>query len=105
MILRTADEMRAIVRANPFAEPGALPNRLGVTFLGRVPAAAAVKALEPLCGEAERCQHLGRELYLHLPAGFGQTKLTNAAIEKALSVRATQRNWNTVMRLAEMANG
>ncbi|HJT05309.1 MAG TPA: hypothetical protein VJ747_00175 [Stellaceae bacterium] len=34
-----------------------------------------------------------------MPEGYGRSKLSNAAIEKALGLRATTRNWNTVNRL------
>ena len=47
----------------------------------------------------------GREVYLHCPSGYGETKLSNAVFEKALAVKATTRNWNTVNKLLEMANG
>jgi uncharacterized protein (DUF1697 family) len=34
--------------------------------------------------------------------GYGKTRLSNAAIEKKLSVAATTRNWKTVNTLLEM---
>jgi uncharacterized protein (DUF1697 family) len=47
----------------------------------------------------ERVEAKGRELYLVYPAGIGTSKLTNSVIERALGVRGTARNWNTVMKL------
>jgi uncharacterized protein (DUF1697 family) len=46
---------------------------------------------------------MGREIYLSCPNGYGNTKLSNAAIEKKLSVVATTRNWKTVNTLLAMA--
>jgi predicted ATPase len=49
--------------------------------------------------------HIGRqEIYLYCPGGYGKTKLSNTAFEKAPSVRATTRNWKTVNALFEMAS-
>ena len=44
-----------------------------------------------------------RELYLHCPINYGETKLSNGAIEKVLGVGATTRNWKTVTTLHQMA--
>ena len=40
--------------------------------------------------------------YLHAPAGIGQSKLAQR-YEKLLGVAATARNWNTVLKVIEMA--
>ncbi len=44
----------------------------------------------------------GRELYITYPGGIGRSKLTNALIERVLGMRATGRNWNTVVKLVSM---
>ena len=44
-----------------------------------------------------------KEVYLYCPNGYGRTKLSNNALEKTLSVKATTRNWNTVNKLYEIA--
>ena len=41
-------------------------------------------------------------LYLHLPNGYGRSKLSNESFEKKLGVAATTRNWRTVTALAEL---
>jgi uncharacterized protein (DUF1697 family) len=45
----------------------------------------------------------GRTVFLYCPHGYGTSKLTNAAVEKAAGTKATTRNWRTLERLAEMA--
>jgi len=45
----------------------------------------------------------GREIYLHLPNGAGRSKLTIDYFERVLGVRATQRNWNTLLKLLALA--
>jgi uncharacterized protein (DUF1697 family) len=47
----------------------------------------------------------GREVYLHLPNGAGRTKLTLDYLERRLGVAGTQRNWNTLLKLIELAGG
>jgi uncharacterized protein (DUF1697 family) len=44
----------------------------------------------------------GKQLYIFYPAGIGQSKLTNALIERKLGTRGTARNWNTVLKLAAL---
>ena len=51
----------------------------------------------------ERVIVFGREIYLYCPHGYGDTKLSNANIERKLSVGATTRNWKTVNTLLAMA--
>jgi uncharacterized protein (DUF1697 family) len=51
------------------------------------------------------CRVVGSEVYLHIPGGYGNTKLHNAFVEKKLSTVATTRNWRSVLALAEMAGG
>jgi uncharacterized protein (DUF1697 family) len=36
------------------------------------------------------------------PEGIGRSKLTIQKIEKTLGTRGTARNWNTVLKLAEL---
>jgi uncharacterized protein (DUF1697 family) len=48
---------------------------------------------------------VGNVAYLYCPNGYGNTKINNAYFEKALSTRATTRNWRTVLALERMARG
>jgi len=42
-------------------------------------------------------------LYLYLPYGYGNTKLTNTFFEKKLNQLATTRNWKTMKELLKIA--
>jgi uncharacterized protein (DUF1697 family) len=104
VIVRSATDMARIVADNPFLkEKGIDTTKLHVTFLENAPARNAVKALEALPSGADRFVQAGEEIYVHCPNGYGNTKLSNTAFEKALGLRATTRNWNTVNKLREMA--
>ena len=41
----------------------------------------------------------GREIYLHVPDGFGRSKLTIDYFERRLGVEGTARNWRTLLKL------
>jgi uncharacterized protein (DUF1697 family) len=105
VIVRTGAEMGRVIAANPFLqERGIDLARLHVTFLPAEPAKAGLERLDTLKAGTDRFRCVGRDIYLHCPNGYGKSKLSNNAIEKALSLRATTRNWNTVNKLYEMCS-
>jgi uncharacterized protein (DUF1697 family) len=105
VMVRTAAELAAVVRGSPLGGEPENASRFFVAFLSALPSAQAMKALDGASFEPDALWVQGREAYLWCPAGAGQTKLTNAALEKRLGVTATARNWNTVTKLASMTNG
>ena len=106
VLLRSAKELADIVEHNPLANlQGVDPSWLHVTFLTDTAPASAGELLAPLAGPGERFHVMGREVYLYCPGGYGNTKLSNGAIEKKLGLFATTRNWKTVGMLAKMTSG
>jgi len=103
LLLRTARELQAVARGNPFLKAGADPEALYVVFLEDQPPPAKVAALDPSRSVPDEFRVRGREIYLHCPSGFGRTKLSNAYFETKLGAISTVRNWRTVLKLAEMA--
>ena len=106
VIVRTATELATVLGGNPFLnQKGIDLAKLHVTFLAQAPTKAAQKALDALAATAggDRLRLAGKEIYLHCPDGYGRTRLSNTALEKALGVRATTRNWNTVNKLYQMS--
>jgi uncharacterized protein (DUF1697 family) len=104
VLVRTAEEIARVAQGNPFLkEKGIDINRLGVTFLCDRPSPAALQSLTIPNAGRDRFVCVGSEIYLHCPGGFGKTKLSNNTFERLLSLRATTRNWNTVVTLAEMS--
>jgi uncharacterized protein (DUF1697 family) len=51
----------------------------------------------------ERVAVDGRQAYLWYPGGIGTSKVTPNVVEKQLGTIATGRNWNTVQKLAALA--
>ena len=104
VLLRTTGELATVIKRNPFLKDEDVDqSKLHVTFLSDDPPKTATALLQPLAADSERFQVIGREIYLYCPEGYGRTRLSNAAIEKKLSVGATTRNWKTTNALLAMA--
>ncbi|HEX8029848.1 MAG TPA: DUF1697 domain-containing protein [Vicinamibacterales bacterium] len=103
--VRSSAEWRAIIDANPFpAEAKSDPGHLLMMCLRDAPSAAAVKALQAAIKGREMVRAKGKSAYFVYPDGVGRSKLTIQVIEKALGTRGTARNWNTVLKLGELAS-
>ncbi len=106
MILRSADELGETIRNNPFLQAG----RAGEPPPCSLPGGASRRPppsrrsipivrlrMPSWCG--------GSEIYLQCPNGVGNTKLTNAWFDSRLATISTGRNWRTVLKLFELAQG
>jgi len=102
-VLRTPDELRAALAANPFtAKDG---TRVLVTFLSDTPNPDDVARLEADRFLPDQFQISGSELYGYYPNGAGRSKMTLGYFEKRLNVVGTARNLNTVAKLIELSGG
>ena len=104
VVIRTRDELAAVVKRNPLGKVATDPKRYQVSFLDGKPDPERVKELESLATESEAFAANGRELYAWHPDGVARSKLWNKLAGKALGVTATARNWTTVRTLLEMAD-
>ena len=94
VIVRTALEMVAVLRANPF--PKAEPKYTYAIFLDDRPPS---DALDHAVGQSVEKMVLGdREIFVHYSNGMGRSKLRIPAARMG-----TARNMNTVAKLAEIA--
>jgi uncharacterized protein (DUF1697 family) len=104
VILRTRAEMEAVITRSPFAERKDIPpSKLLVTFFERQPDSKGVAQVNAMKLPPEEFQVLGRELYVYFPDGVGRSKFPAVRIGKMLKAAGTARNWNTVLKLLEMA--
>ena len=104
VVVRTASELKDVIARNPFsARSGIDPGKLLVTFLTRDPGAERRKQILQIKTDPEELHLSGREFYMYFPNGMGRPKVSWVAIEKALQVSGTGRNWNTVTKLLEIA--
>ena len=102
VILRTPDEMRDVIARNPF--PGVEGAKLHVWFLRDDPGEAARAKVRALDTPPEKLHVAGRELYIYFPNGMARPQLKLTAVDRALAVATTARNWNTVTKLLEIAD-
>ncbi len=104
VILRTPDEMKKLIAANPLLKDKTVQReRLHVTFLSTPPDGKTISALDMKKEPNEKFIIKGREIYLYCPNGYGVSKLNNNTFEKKLNTTATTRNWNTTTKLLELS--
>lgn len=103
VLLRDAQALARLLERNPFLRPGADSAALHVVFLADAPSARARAALDPRRSPPDEFVVDGSEVFLRCPNGMARTKLTNAWFDAQLATTSTVRNWQTVLRLAEMA--
>jgi uncharacterized protein (DUF1697 family) len=105
VIVRSRDELAAVIERNPLREVADDPKRHTVYFLSGEPDAAAVRALEAEDVAPEAVAAAGREIYTWHPDGIQRSPLVKLVAKAPLGVTSTARNWNTVTKLLELADG
>jgi len=98
VVLRTMDELRAVVDADPFAGKVDKPTRYFVVFLDAEP------KLDHLEGEdftPDAFVARGTEIYAWCPDGMQDSRLMKALGKPGLAGTATVRNWATVNKLLD----
>ena len=94
VLVRTARELAAVLKANPF--PQAAPNRTVAIFLDKPPPATALAEISGRAGEEVRLGN--REIYVHYGDGMAKSKLRIPA-----AADGTARNMNTIAKLTGLA--
>jgi uncharacterized protein (DUF1697 family) len=102
VVLRTAEEIEAVIAHNPFLAAGCAEDELHVYFLADRPEPPRVHQLDPDRSPPDRFDVQGREVYLRLPNGMARTRFTNAYFDSKLATLSTGRNWRTVTKLLEL---
>ena len=99
----TAAEWEAVIANDPFPHK-AEGKHVHAALLAKSPASADIKALLSLAVGREDLQVVKDVAYIHTPNGFGTSKFA-AKFDKGIGVVNTARNWNTVLKMHELANG
>ena len=96
-------EWREIIDHNPFADAARdFPSRLAVIPLKALPTPGGAEALTAGARDGELVGTYRRCAYAYYPIGMGLSRLTPKMFERGLGSPGTARNWNTVVKLAEM---
>jgi uncharacterized protein (DUF1697 family) len=100
VMLRTAAELARVVDGNPFVARNIPTSDLHVAFLSATPPAAKLAALDQATFLPDEFEFGTRVVYVRLPNGVMASRLPDW--DKVLGVRATQRNWNTTIKLRDL---
>ncbi len=103
VVVRSHDELAAVVEGNPFADVATDPARLLVAFLDAPVPAGRLRDIDAEALAPERFHVAGKEIYLWMPGGIQHSQLPKALSDSRLGVATTARNWNTVTKLLELS--
>jgi uncharacterized protein (DUF1697 family) len=105
VVVRSLVDLEQAVERNPF--PDAAGTQCHVVFFAETPADDLLGNVDLASFAPEACELIGRDLYLYLPNGMGQTKLAIALERSGRKSQSptigTARNWNTVLKMLELA--
>jgi len=104
VLVRSGEELVAVVRRNPLSRVATNPSRHLVTFLSADLPQGFAEKLKSVA-QKEPFAVIGREVYSWHPDGVGRSPLWERLAAKSLGVDATSRNWTTVTTLLAMAEG
>ena len=99
VMVRTAEELAAVVDANPWAAESFDPKLLHVAFLSGPPDPERLAAVDQEALLPDRMEVGDRVLYLRYASGSQSSPLAKLR----LGVEATARNWTTVTALLNLA--
>lgn len=101
-MVRTTEQWAGLVAANPFAqEAAAHPAKVLAMVMKDGIKVGAVEACRALAADGERVEAVGGVLYFWFPNGQGESGIFKKATPRMLGM-GTGRNWNTVLKLADM---
>ncbi len=104
-MVRSPGDLRAIIEGNPFAEEALdHPSHVMVSFMKSPLPQGDEEVLRNAISGPERFVARGRELYLDIPISMADSLLDRDWKKSKRNPVRTARNWNTVLKLAAMAD-
>jgi uncharacterized protein (DUF1697 family) len=98
----TLEEWQELIAHNPFAAAAIkAPKAVHAALLESAPKTEDVERIRACGVKGEDIKVIGNVAYLHTPNGFGTCKMAEK-FDKWIGVTNTARNWNTVLKLAEL---
>lgn len=102
-MVRTPDQWTKLIAANPFPREAAdHPAKVVAMVMKDGIKDGGLDAVQALARNGERVEAVGGVLYFWFPHGQGESEIFKKATPRMLGM-GTGRNWNTVLKLAEMA--
>ena len=103
-IVRTPAQWAALIAANPFPEQARIaPARLLAMVMKDGVKPGGLEAVSAFAVGEERVEAVGDTLFFWHPDGTGGSRMAEKAQPRLIGL-GTGRNWNTVLRLAEMVS-
>lgn len=103
VVVRTQDEWEAYAKKSGFPEIEATRAKMLLLGVAKQPVAkGAAEALNAIAKDGERVKAIKDALWIDYGESLGRSKLTPAALDKNVGSPVTGRNWNTVLKLAEL---
>jgi uncharacterized protein (DUF1697 family) len=105
VVVRTVAQWNSLIKRCPFPdEADTAPKFLHLLACRQPPKADAVEALRERARHGERIAAWGNhDIAIHFTNGVADSKLTPTLIDRLVGSPATGRNWNTLLKLQEMA--
>jgi uncharacterized protein (DUF1697 family) len=98
----TLAEWEEVIARNPFAKAAQdAPTTVHAALLEGAPKTEDIERVRACAVKGEEIEVVDGVAYLHTPHGFGTSKMA-AKFDQWIGVTNTARNWNTVLKLAEM---
>ncbi len=105
VLVKTVESIKNAVKINPFLkEENVVIERLYLTFLAEKPSAERLEHIKTIDTEKDSYKIIDKDVFIYLSGKFSDSKLTNNFFETKLKVKATTRNWKTVLKLIEIAS-
>lgn len=102
-MVRTPEQWARLIAANPFPkEARAHPAKVVAMVMKDDIKPGALEAVTALARDGERVEAVGGDLFFWFPNGQGESQIFRKATPRMLGM-GTGRNWNTVLKLGEMA--
>jgi uncharacterized protein (DUF1697 family) len=98
----TLEEWDELIAGNPFGKAaGSAPTTVHAALLEKAPKAEDIERVRECAVKGEEIEVIEGVAYLHTPHGFGRSKMAEK-FDKWIGVTNTARNWNSVLKLAEL---
>ena len=98
----TLAEWDDLIARNPFAKAATnAPTTVHAALLASAPRPEDIARVRACAVKGEGIEVIENIAYLHTPHGFGRCKMAEK-FDKWIGVTNTARNWNTVLKLAEL---
>lgn len=103
IMLRTPEQLEEAIANHPFTkEQLDDPKKISFVYLDGEPEDTTVEELRENNSGNEIIHVKGYTLYIYYTDGKGRSKLDNNRIQRTLKVKATDRNWNTTMKVHKL---